>query len=108
MMRRTALSAREAPARSDDRAAELTLRAHRARRKGQYRRALVALREACALDEHHAPRWLWLADVLARLGKRDEAERAMKQSLYLRQQSGEKSKANVVRGLLLQLGRVAH
>jgi hypothetical protein len=88
-----------------ERARDLTTRAHRLRRKGELRRALVALREACGLDEHHAPRWLWLSDVLGLLGKRDEAERAMKQALYLRQKRGEQSKANVIRGLLLELGR---
>ena len=89
------------------RAAELTARALRLRRKGDLRRAVVALREACALDEANAARWIWLADALGQLGKRDEAERALKQSLYLRQQGGEKAKANVVRTLLLQLSRAA-
>jgi Flp pilus assembly protein TadD len=88
-----------------ERAGELTSRAHRLRRRGDLRRACVALREACALDEQHAARWMWLGDTLARMGKRDEAERAMKQALFLRQQSDEKAKANVIRGLLLQLGR---
>ncbi|MET0595156.1 MAG: hypothetical protein ABW133_20820 [Polyangiaceae bacterium] len=90
-----------------DRAGDLTSRALRLRRKGEHRRAAVALREACALDELNAARWVWLADTLGRVGKRDEAERALKQSLYLRQQGGEKAKANVVRSLLLQLGRAA-
>jgi Flp pilus assembly protein TadD len=89
------------------RACDLAARAHRLRRRGDLRRAFVALREACALDEHNAPRWLWLADVLVRMGKRDDAERAMKQALFLRQQTGEKEKADVIRGLLLQLARVA-
>jgi tetratricopeptide (TPR) repeat protein len=88
-----------------ERARDLTARAHRLRRKGELRRALVALREACGLDERHAPRWLWLSDVLGLLGKRDEAEQAMRQALFLRQQTGERDKANVIRGLLLQLGR---
>jgi Flp pilus assembly protein TadD len=88
-----------------ERARDLTLRAHRLRRKGELRRALVALREACGLDEQHAARWVWLSYVLRLLGKRDEAEQAMKQALYLRQRNGEKSKANVIRDLLFQLGR---
>jgi Flp pilus assembly protein TadD len=88
-----------------ERAEELTARAHRLRRKGELRRASIAYREACGLDEQNAARWTWLGDTLARMGKRDEAERAMMQSLFLRQRAGEKAKANVVRGLLLQLGR---
>ena len=90
-----------------ERARELTARAHRLRRRGELRRAAVALREACGLEDSDAARWLWLADVLGDMGKRDEAEGAMKQALFLRQQAGEKAKANVIRGLLLRLGRVA-
>lgn len=89
----------------EQRARDLTTRAHRLRRKGELRRALTALREACGLDEQHAARWVWLAAVLRLLGKHDEAERAMKQALYLRQRKGEEGKANVIRGLLVQLGR---
>jgi hypothetical protein len=88
-----------------ERARDLTTRAHRLRRKGELRRALVALREACGLDEHHPARWLWLSYVLGLLGKCEEAEQAMKQALFLRQKSGEKGKADVIRSLLLQLGR---
>ena len=88
-----------------ERARDLTTRAHRLRRRGELRRALVALREACGLDEHHPARWLWLSYVLGLLGKRDEAAQAMKQALFLRQRNGEKGKVNVIRGLLLQLGR---
>jgi hypothetical protein len=40
------------------------------------------------------------------MGKRHEAEQALKQALFLRQQAGEKAKANVIRGLLLQLARL--
>jgi Flp pilus assembly protein TadD len=90
-----------------DRASDLTARALRLRRKGELRRAVVALREACALDEGNAARWVWLADTLGRAGKWAEAERALKQSLYLREQDGENAKANVVRSLLLQLGHAA-
>ena len=87
------------------RADELTARAHRLRRKGEWRRACIAFREACGLDELNAARWLWLGDTLARMGKRDEAGRAMKQALYLREQNAEKPKATVIRGLMLKLGK---
>jgi Flp pilus assembly protein TadD len=86
-----------------DRADELTARALRHQRRGELRRASLILREATALDESSGARWMLLAHVLCRLGQRDEAERAMKQALFLRERRGEKAKANVIRRLLLNL-----
>jgi len=85
------------------RADMLARRARRLRQQGEYRRAAVALREACALAEGDAARWMLLGDLHARLGKRRDAERAMKQALYLREQGGEPRKAQVIRRLLSQL-----
>jgi len=90
-----------------ERAAELTVRALKLQRKGELRRASRTLREATALDESNAPRWMLFAHVLTRLGQRDDAERAMKQSLFLRERRGEKAKANVIRRLLLNLAGCA-
>jgi Flp pilus assembly protein TadD len=67
----------------------------------------MSLREATALDESNPARWMLYARALARLGQRHEAERAMKQALFLRERSGEKAKANVIRRLLLNLAGVA-
>lgn len=86
-----------------DRADELTDRARRMRRRGESRRALVALREACLLDETSAVRWMLYAYELQRGGKLDEAEQAMKQSLYRREQAGDERRAAVVRGLIERL-----
>lgn len=86
-----------------DRARELTARALRLQRRGDLRRASLTLREATALDESDAARWMLYAHVLVGMGQRDDAERAMRQSLFLREQRGEKMKANVVRRLLLNL-----
>ncbi|HEY3592321.1 MAG TPA: hypothetical protein VGL13_00545 [Polyangiaceae bacterium] len=82
------------------RAEILARRARRLRRKGELRSAALALREACALVEGDAARWMMLGDLHVRLGKRREAERAMKQALFLREQSGEDRKADVIRRLL--------
>jgi Flp pilus assembly protein TadD len=98
-------SARIEPWSIADRADELTVRALRQRRKGELRRAAVSLRAACALDEENASRWVMLGDVLFRAGKRDEAAHALKQAVYLCEQSGHKAKANVVRRLILNLAR---
>ena len=86
-----------------ERADELALRAQKLRRKGEWRRAAFALREATALDESNAPRFMILAHLLARVGLRDDAARAMKQALYLRERRGERARANVIRRLLLNL-----
>jgi cytochrome c-type biogenesis protein CcmH/NrfG len=88
------------------RAEELTAKAQKLRRKGELRRAAVTLREACALDESNAARWALLGDVLFRMAKKEEAADALKQAVYLREQAGEKSKATVVRRLILNLARL--
>ena len=88
-----------------DRAEELTSRAQRLRRKGELRRAAMTLREACGLDEENAARWVMLGDVLFRTGKKEEAARAMKQALFLRNRRGDRAKANVIRRLILNLAR---
>lgn len=87
----------------EERAEELTLRSLKLQRKGELRRALLTMREATSLDESNAARWMLFAHMLIQLGQRDDAERAMKQSLYLREQRGQKVKANVIRRLLLKL-----
>ena len=84
---------------------ELTARAQRLRRKGHLRRAALTLREACALDEVNAARWVMLGDILFRTDKRDDAARAFKQAVYLCEQDGNKAKANVIRRLILNLAR---
>ena len=88
-----------------DRADELTARAQKLRRKGELRRAVVTLREACALDERNSARWVMLGDVLFRMGKREEASRAMKQAVYLLERRGDRPRANVIRRLILNLAR---
>ena len=86
-----------------ERARDLATRAQKLRRKGELRRAAVALREACALDEENAARWAALGAVLLRIGKREEAARALKQAVYLRERGGERPKATALRRVLLKL-----
>src|SRR5581483_10317833 len=52
-------------------------RARRFRSRGEDRKALVLLREACALDEWRARTWTLLGAMLTDLGQRSEAERAL-------------------------------
>ena len=89
------------------RAHELMVRAHRLRRRGDHRRAALTMREACGLDHLSAAHWMMYGNYLAHLGRRDDAEHAMKQALYLRERSGEKAKANVIRRELLRVGRAS-
>lgn len=100
MQHRTGLHQLHSP---QQRADMLARRARRLRQKGELRRAAAALREACALAEGDAARWMMLGDLHVRLGKRRDAEQAMKQALYLREQGGERRKAQVIRRLLAQL-----
>lgn len=89
-----------------DRANELVRQAASFRRRGQTRKALLSLRQACYLDESRAVNWMIYGDLARRAGRRDEAERAMKQALWLRQRAGDAPRANVIRRLLLQLASV--
>jgi Flp pilus assembly protein TadD len=91
----------------EERAEKLTRRAGRLRQKGQLRPAAVALREACGLGEQDAARWMLLGHLEGKLGRRGDAERAMKQALFLRERHGEKRKATVIRKLILQLASAA-
>lgn len=92
---------------AEDRARDLVVRAFKLRRRGEHRRATLTLREACGLDHRNAAHWMIYGSYLATLGRRDDAEHAMKQSLYLREREGAKAKAKVVRGQLLRLARAA-
>lgn len=78
-------------------------RARRHRRRGESRRALVVLREACLRDEESASLWTLYGAWLAEDGKNDEARRAFRHALWLRTSSGEREKARVTRALLESL-----
>ena len=52
-----------------ERAAELTVRALKLQRRGELRRASLTLREATALDESNAARWMLYAHVLLQLDR---------------------------------------
>ncbi len=75
-------------------------RARRHRRRGEDRRALVVLREACLRDEDDATLWTLYGAWLAEDGKNDDARRALKHALWLRNSAGQRAKARVTRALL--------
>jgi Flp pilus assembly protein TadD len=81
----------------------LLLRARKLRARGDDRRALVLLRQACALDEWRARSFTLLAALLAELGRRDEAARAFNQARWLRTRAGDLPRARVTERLAAQL-----
>jgi Tfp pilus assembly protein PilF len=85
----------------------LIRRSRRCRQRGDTRRALVLLREACALDEWRARTWTLLGARLIEAGRRDEAAASFEQARWLRARAGDKARAAVTARLAAQLGRLA-
>jgi Flp pilus assembly protein TadD len=78
----------------------LVRRAFRFRRKGEERRAMVALREAALGAEHSARLWTLYGVQCTRLGRLDAAAQALTHAVWLRVRAGETGKARVTRALL--------
>lgn len=79
------------------------LRARKLRAKGDRRRALVLLREACALDVWRARTHAILGALCVELGQRDEATRAFKHACWLRSRAGEERRAEATARILSSL-----
>lgn len=78
-------------------------RARRCRRRGEQRRALVALREAC-LRAAEDPRLWCLYGALCWQGRRrEEALHAFRQSLWFRERQGDELRARVIRALVARI-----
>lgn len=82
---------------------ELIARARRSRTKGDLRRALVLLREACSLDEWRARSWTLNGALLEKIGQRAEAARAYRQARWLRSRAGERSRVDVLDRLIARV-----
>lgn len=78
-------------------------RARRQRLRGDQRKALLLLREACCLSEHEARLWTLYSVQCWRMGQRDEARQALRHALWLRERAQDKPRAYVLRGLLLAM-----
>lgn len=65
----------------------LVSKARRLRLKGDVRKAIVALREACLLDEECASLWTLYGALLAGEGRLDDAQRALRHAVWLRRTS---------------------
>lgn len=80
----------------------LRRRAHKHARKGNFRKAVVALRQLAALDGRPA-HWVALGDALRRARREREAIRALHQGLFLHSRAGADARARSVAQLILEL-----
>jgi cytochrome c-type biogenesis protein CcmH/NrfG len=78
----------------------LVTRARRSARRGDVRRAVVLLRQACALDEERARPWALLGALLLRQGHGAEAEGPLRHARWLRARAGESGRAAATQRLL--------
>ena len=86
----------------DDRVDVLTRRARRHARKGEYRKAALALRERVALTGD-ARSWVALGDMLRRARRIPEAIHALRQGMYLHRQAGAPDRARTVARMIVAL-----
>ena len=77
-------------------------RAARCARRGEHRKAALAMREAVAL-EPTAANYCRLGSMLDRAGRRSESVEALKQSLYLFRQADMNGRARTVARMILAL-----
>lgn len=80
----------------------LRVRASRMLRKGEFRKAVLALREAASLDPSGAS-YVRLAHGLLLVERRDEALHALRQALYCFRYDHQRGRARTVAGLILKL-----
>lgn len=80
----------------------LKRRAQRLARKGEYRKAAIALREHAALSGD-ACAWVALGDMLRRAHRTPEAIRALRQGMYLHRQAGAEGRARTVARMIVAL-----
>ncbi|HET9958594.1 MAG TPA: hypothetical protein VFQ61_29065 [Polyangiaceae bacterium] len=82
---------------------QLVARARRMRSKGEAKRSLTLLREACCLAEQDARLWTLYSIQCWRLGQRNEGRRALRQALWLRERERDESRVRVLKQLLLAM-----
>ena len=83
----------------------LKRRARRFARKGEYRKAALALREHAA-REGDAASWVALGAMLRRARRIPEALNAFKQGMFLHRRAGAEARARTVARLIVELGAV--
>jgi len=99
--RHSATHAREHAIASDASSGDAILaRVRRLRARGDVRKALVMLREACMRDESAAVLWTIYGALQAKLGHVEDARRALKQAVWLRRSAGDAKRARSTQALL--------
>ncbi len=89
-------------ANQDDRVDILKRRAHRHARKGDYRKAALALRERVAVSGDAAA-WVALGDMLRRARRIPEAITALRQGMYLHRKAGASGRVRTVARMIVAL-----
>ncbi|MCC6647045.1 MAG: hypothetical protein IT374_15910 [Polyangiaceae bacterium] len=67
----------------------LVAQARRLHRKGERKKELTALRQACLLEEDCASAWTLYAARLADAGRREDAAQAFRHAIWLRHRDGD-------------------
>jgi Flp pilus assembly protein TadD len=105
-METTKLARPTAPA-SDDPVEQLIARARKLRTRGDQRRAILTLREACSLDEWRARSFTMLGAWLAEARQGAEAAQAIRHACWLRGRAGEPGRARATERLLARFAAAA-
>ena len=74
--------------------------ARRQNRRGEPRKALVLLREACFLAGSNARLWTLYAAQSWRMGRLDDTRQALRHALWLRERDHDEPRARVLRTLI--------
>jgi Flp pilus assembly protein TadD len=82
----------------------LLRRARRHRRRGEHRKAMLALREACYASRADARLWTLYAMSCLRAGRANDGSQALRQALFLRQQDRDEARVRVTRQLMDRFG----
>lgn len=77
-------------------------RAHKLARKGDFRKAALALRELTA-HRNDGATWVMLGSMLRRARREDEALQALREGLWLHRQAGHDLRARSVARLILEI-----
>jgi hypothetical protein len=78
-------------------------RARRQSERGDERRGMLILREACFAAESDAALWVHYGLACLRVRRRDEGFRALAHSLWLRERSRDQRRVQVMRDLIAHL-----